>query len=41
MYVCKVTNVYIYAGEVRISELGMKFESTAKGSNSDTDQVSS
>lgn len=41
VYVCKVTNVYICATEIRISELVMKYESTVTGSNSDTDQVSS
>jgi hypothetical protein len=41
VYVCKVTNVYSCASEIRISELVMKFESTLTGSNSDTDQVSS
>jgi len=41
IYVCKVTNIYICASGIRISELVMKFESTVTGSNSDTDQVSS
>jgi hypothetical protein len=41
MYVCKVTNVYSCASEIKISELVMKFESTVTGSYSDIDQISS